>query len=350
MPFPVRLKYNFIANYANLYAPMNGSLIKPIFRVNFDCATGIEPFIGQGPATYTCASTAQYSAVCFDDLGGDPIGTIKTAAIDQPRIEKDGLLLEGASENLFLNSQAPVTQSIILAAGTYAISVVGTGSISTSYGSATESSDLTFTTVGETLLFTVVGALDTAQVEKLPFSTSIIYTEASPVTRAATNLTYPVPAGFDPALFSIECEFDLNGINTVDQIITAIANVGLTEYVMLSVDNTGHIVAELTSTLTDTLTSTTGVLPNVRYKAKVVFDGVFLDLLVNDVLESTTAVTASALTAMDKVYAGSINNTLNMFGHLSSLKINNYDILGDLTSVLLPQTYLTPNTEMGAYL
>lgn len=52
---------------------------------------------GVGSATFTRASTATYI---------DRYGVLKTAAIDEPRFEKEGYLNEGASTNLLLQSEA----------------------------------------------------------------------------------------------------------------------------------------------------------------------------------------------------------------------------------------------------
>jgi len=73
--------------------------IPPIFQLKPDCTNGWNPVIGQGVATFTRASSTNFAAVCADDLGGFPVGTIRTAEIDEPIIELEGGLLEDATTN-----------------------------------------------------------------------------------------------------------------------------------------------------------------------------------------------------------------------------------------------------------
>ena len=53
-------------------------------------------FTGVGAVTFTRASTATYV---------DRYGVVQTAAVDEPRFEAEGLLMEGASTNLLLRSE-----------------------------------------------------------------------------------------------------------------------------------------------------------------------------------------------------------------------------------------------------
>jgi len=113
-----------------------------------------------------------------------------------------GYLPEPASTNYFLNSGAPVTQTITLAAGTYVTWMTGTGSITTSAGTATASGygvassgtpNTIVVTVGGTVVFTVGGTVTTGTVESnaLNKPTSYNPTTSAAVTRAGDVLTYP---------------------------------------------------------------------------------------------------------------------------------------------------------------
>ncbi|WP_020675572.1 hypothetical protein [Geopsychrobacter electrodiphilus] len=105
------------------------------------------------------------------------------------------LLHEGAATNLFLNSDAPVTQNITTTAQAYVLSMTGTGSITasgTGSGVATEGSPLTFTATAGTLTLTKTGTVTTADFCAETVPTSHIPTTTAPVTRAATSQTSPI--------------------------------------------------------------------------------------------------------------------------------------------------------------
>lgn len=104
-----------------------------------------------------------------------------------------GYLFEPASTNVFLNSDAPATQSIALTTQDYTVSVFGTGSVTSSngtgtatgHGAATEGSPVTITVTGAgTIVFTVAGAPTYVNVEGGGFSTTPIITAGTPASRA----------------------------------------------------------------------------------------------------------------------------------------------------------------------
>jgi hypothetical protein len=97
-----------------------------------------------------------------------------------------------ARTNLFLNSNAPVTQNITTTAQAYTISVLGTGDVTvsgTASGTATAGSPLTVTATAGTMTCTVTGTLSRVQVEAGAFASPWIETTTATVTRAATNLS-----------------------------------------------------------------------------------------------------------------------------------------------------------------
>ena len=99
-----------------------------------------------------------------------------------------GLNVADAGVNLFLNSDAPVTQNITTTAQTYTISVCGTGDITvsgTATGTATEGSPLTVTATAGTLTCTVTGTLSIAQVETGTLATPFIITAGATGSRNA---------------------------------------------------------------------------------------------------------------------------------------------------------------------
>ncbi len=133
-------------------------------------------------------------------------GTVRTADIDDPREELTGWLFEGAGENLFLNPETPATQNIVITASTWTLSVNGTGDVTTIYGVATQESPLTFVSTGESLLCTVSGSLNTAQLEDSPFATSQINTG----TRSADDISFPVQGNFRESEGCIFLKVDVN--------------------------------------------------------------------------------------------------------------------------------------------
>ncbi|NTU49471.1 MAG: hypothetical protein HGA87_01000 [Desulfobulbaceae bacterium] len=154
-----------------------------------------------GTGTFTRASTANGYT-----------NAAPSAANDVALFESYGIQLESASTNVFLNSDAPATQSIAVTtanSGKWTTSVWGAGTVTTSAGTATASgygvadantkNTITVTSNGN-VTFTVAGADATTrvQVENLSFGTSWILTAGASATRAITRLRQTglsLPAG-----------------------------------------------------------------------------------------------------------------------------------------------------------
>jgi len=166
-------------NYVVVQLDVSGDAVDIYAAV--DSAVTYETTPSQRPLDQQTTLGAQFFGAAFDDDStGAPLGL----RVQEPRT------------NLFLNSNAPATQTITVASGSaYSISFYGTGVLTLSgaltqvmTGSAYPTrTTYTGTTATTTLVATVttLGAMSYPQVELGGFATSAIPTGASPVTRAA---------------------------------------------------------------------------------------------------------------------------------------------------------------------
>lgn len=129
-------------------------------------------------------------------------GLLKTAAINVPRFEAAGLLMEGQSTNYFLNSATPASHtSGSCPTGTYTLWMDGAGSVAVEAGTATGSGwatadaatprTITITGAG-TVVFTVTGSPTRAQFENSDVRSSFIPTTDEMVERAKDELEWPL--------------------------------------------------------------------------------------------------------------------------------------------------------------
>lgn len=144
--------------------------------------------------TCTRATTTSYAPTST--------GAYTSFGANVPRITDLGLLTEEARTNLFLNSQAPATQSVtVVNASVYTVSVIGTGSITLSgagTGTVSQGSPVTFTASTTSLTCTtagITGSFVNVNVELGAFATSPIVTAGASASRAqdvVTLTTVPV--------------------------------------------------------------------------------------------------------------------------------------------------------------
>ena len=136
-------------------------------------------------------------------------------AVDAPRYESGGVMIEEGTTNVFVNPETPVTQTITLAAGFWTCSVIGAGTVAISAGTAkgagfdtaSVGSPVSFTvSTAGTVVFTVAGADATSkvQVENKPYPTSFIAG-----TRDDESLSFPI-TDVSPSSFTAELDIDVD--------------------------------------------------------------------------------------------------------------------------------------------
>ena len=163
---------------------------RPSWRADFAGSRTVQPQF-----TVTRSGVASY----FDSTG-----TARSVGANVPRINHDpvtgeclGLLIEGASANILLNSETLATQSVSVSAVTYTLSFFGTGSINLSGGfSGTIVGTggkyrrvFTFTPSAGSLTLTVTGSVSNAQLEIGSFATSWIPTAGASASRGEDRIS-----------------------------------------------------------------------------------------------------------------------------------------------------------------
>ena len=153
-----------------------------------------------GSWVFTRASANATNCLYTD---GSSVTTYTTYNMNQPRLLDFGLLMEPQRTNLFLNSEAPVSQTITLAAGSYTVWLLGptAASVAASQGTAiitggnftvnmttTNMRSFVVTTAG-TVSFICAGSPLRVQVENGPSATSYIVSSATAQTRAEDRLS-----------------------------------------------------------------------------------------------------------------------------------------------------------------
>jgi hypothetical protein len=204
-------------------------------------------------------------------------------AANVPRFESDangnllGYLNEPAATNIYLNSQAPATQTITVTAQAYTLSFYGTGTIvltGTYTGTLTGTGaanlvQLTFTPTAGSLITTLTGTVTNVQLEAGSFATSRIITAGASVTRNTDNLTAPL--SLYPWLqtsmgWTAAIEFSLVAANQVGQRIFELGDGTTSNRVFVQLQNsTGGItvnsyVAGVSSSIGNYATNAIGTL------------------------------------------------------------------------------------------
>ena len=170
----------------------DASLIYYPSGVKAGTAYSLKPTDGSGDLTFTRASTATRV---------NSAGLIESVATGVPRIDYTSgcgkLLLEPQRTNLVFPSATASTQTVITTAQSYTLSFYGTGTVvrsGTSTGTlvGTGANDrvfVTFTATAGSLTLTITGSVTDWQLEAGAYSTSVIITTTTAVTRVADAFT-----------------------------------------------------------------------------------------------------------------------------------------------------------------
>jgi len=166
------------------------------------------------------------------------------------------------------------------------------------------------------------------QSEDLPFPTSPIYTESSAVTRTSSNLTYDAVGNFNPALFTIECEFSILGLNTTN---TAIVNIGSStnarEAIKIGFISSGILFILYRNSATTTFTTSLSVTPNTTHKVTIIGGfGRDTTTITLDGVTETFGENSLVPPVIEQIQVGNLLGYEVLSGHIKSLEIYDYDV------------------------
>lgn len=169
---------------------------------------------GAGGAVGPIGSTVSFSRAS-DGTRIDATGALDVVGPNIARIDYDpvtstpiGLLLEAARTNLFLQSGAPADQSVTVAAVSHILSFYGTGSVTlggahtatlTGSGAFPARTELSFAPSAGTLTLTLLGDVQSLQLEEGAKASSYVPTLAAAAERADDIATVPLGSWFNAA-------------------------------------------------------------------------------------------------------------------------------------------------------
>lgn len=180
----------------------------PVLDYNFVTRT-------QGPMwTYACSTTAT-------DLVYDGTPPANSVAVNTPVLGARGVFIQPTRTQSFASPAAPATQSISLANGTYILWIAGSGSgtssagtaVGSGFGAATAGTPNVFTiTSPGTVTITIAGGPSNAQVENATSGTAPSSFIGGLASRGNSVDNFLLGSWFNPAAFSFVAEFDYPGI------------------------------------------------------------------------------------------------------------------------------------------
>lgn len=205
------------------------SAVIPGLVLDFNVGTyGVAGMIGTLASTMTFSRASQ--AIRTDQTGALEVLGPDIARIDYDPISlaQTGLMLENTATNLFLQTDAPASQSIAVAAVPHVLSFYGTGTITLS-GAHTATvvgtgpypgrTVYSFTPTAGSLTVTLSGVVQSPQLEEGPAASSFIPTSASAAARSDDIASVPLGGWFDTNAGTLVFDGVLNHALANDRIV-----------------------------------------------------------------------------------------------------------------------------------
>ncbi|PHQ96514.1 MAG: hypothetical protein COB40_08040 [Marinosulfonomonas sp.] len=213
------------------YTPWNSPISATIPGLVLDFATGVYGLGGAlGPLESSVSLTRSTDGTRIDAAGAIEVLGPNVARIDHDplTLAPIGLLLEGARTNLFTQSDAPLTQTISLAAVPHVISFYGGGSVTlsgtftgvaTGTGAFPSRTELLFTPSAGDLTVTLAGNVASPQLEEGDVASSYIPTTALATLRDDDITSVTLGPWFSTSQGTLVFEGSLDSALANDRII-----------------------------------------------------------------------------------------------------------------------------------
>lgn len=334
----------------------SGFLLPGGFSVDMNFANGNFYGIGLSGLTVTRAGTGATSLLSIAAAGASYF----TYGANVARIVPgSGLLVEESRTNVLLNSTAPVTQTTAsLGTGTYTLWVNGTGSATSSAGTATITGagaatngtpNVFVVTVAGTVTITVAGSLNAFQCELNPGTisapTSLIVTGGATVTRSVDNATIAVtiPSPITNGLtFFAEARFLAPATYAANQFFGEISN-----------GTTGQRfgILRLANTALDSTTDTGGGAPatNVAISTNTIAKAALSSIPggnANEALNGSSATPSASASGPTGLNIVTVGQRADATG---ASNVNGFIIRLAIALTALPATSLAAITSLNAY-
>jgi len=285
----------------------------------------LQAMLEQKIGTQTEASEYVSSGVLSSPFHGAYVDNVKYFGTDRSGsvlTNLKGALIELLAINLFLNSNAPVTQIITVVSGTiYTVWGTGTGSVVLSgagTGTVTANNPLTFTASSTTLTCTVASML-TMQAEAGSAKTSYIPTAGATVTRTADLLYYTVTDVITQGRGSLYAEFTYKYSTGFPRVLEL--NFGSNTYISIRITTAKllGVIVQTTSVTQVNINTASAISNDLTYKVLVTYEDNNVNFYVNGELIGTDTLGTIPIN-IDKLFIGSNLTTAHLNGSVRNIK------------------------------